>query len=118
MASLGSARLQRMSTSSYHAATSSQPPFPGKGHKRPALLYSSGRSISITATHLDPTYPWDYEFDGDDLDDAVLDAEEDYLDDLAGEPYIMNGEDDDYQHPSLETSKPQQTRLLHPGASS
>lgn len=69
-----------------------------------AIVYATGRSVSIAtatlnATSLEPTYPWDYDLDNDDDDDFEDD------DDLAGEPYTMAGEDHDYQHPSLETSK-------------
>ena len=42
-----------------------------------------GRSVSITTTTLEPTYPWDYDLDNDidDLDDYNDDYEDD---DLAG----------------------------------
>lgn len=62
--------------------------------------------MSIAATSLEPTYPWDYDLDND--DDDPLD-DDDFDDDdinLAGERYMVNGEDEDYQHPSLETSRP------------
>lgn len=70
-----------------------------------SILYSTGRSVSIAATTLEPTYPWDYDLDND-LDDGLDDDDFDDDDiDLAGERYVVNDEDEDYQHPSLETSR-------------
>lgn len=79
---------------------------PGGTKPKSSILYSTGRSVSIAATSLEPTYPWDYDLDND--DDDPLD-DDDFDDDdinLAGERYMVNGEDEDYQHPSLETSRP------------
>ena len=48
----------------------------------------SGRSVSITTTTLEPTYPWDYDLDNDldDLDDYNDDYEDD---DLAGKEFCI-----------------------------
>ena len=48
-----------------------------------SLFFFPGRSVSITTTNLEPTYPWDYDLDNDidDLDDYNDDYEDD---DLAG----------------------------------
>ena len=74
-------------------------------YKKSAILYSTGRSVSIATASLEPQYPWDYDLDHD-LDDDGLDDYDDEDDDLAGERYMMAGEEEEYQHPSLETSKP------------
>ena len=74
-------------------------------YKKSAILYSTGRSVSIATASLEPQYPWDYDLDND-LDDDGLDDYDDDDEDLAGERYIMAGEEEEYQHPSLETSKP------------
>ena len=81
--------------------------YPGK--PRSAILYSTGRSVSITTTALEPTYPWDLDSNDDDMlddeddDDYVEDDDDD--EDLAGESYVINDKDKDYQHPSMETSR-------------
>ena len=88
-----------------------------KGQPRSAVLYSTGRSFSITTTQLEPTYPWDYDLDNDDLDEDVDEDEDEYEEyedaedeDLdAGEQYIIGDDEEEYQHPSLETRK----QLVH-----
>ena len=85
----------------------------GMGAKpKSAILYSTGRSVSIATTTLEPTYPWDYDLDPDDDDDDGLDDyddesedPEDTEDNLGGRSYMINQEEEDYQHPSLETSR-------------
>ena len=89
----------------------SSPYPPGSGRKQ-AILYSTGRSATVAAATLEPTYPWDYDLDNDDLDDDDDYDDEDDDDDLAGEHYMVNEEDEDYQHPSLETSRPSIFLLL------
>ena len=103
--------LHRMATLSPNSQAA--PNYPGK--PRSAILYSTGRSVSITTTALEPTYPWDLdsmedplaedEYDDED-DDEDYDEDEDQYedDDLTGEPYITD-KDNDFQHPSLETSR-------------
>lgn len=94
-----SVQLQRMST--VHATG-------GARSQRSAVLYTSGRSVSISTAQLEPTYPWDYDMDNDDDDDlddcGEEDEDADIEDDLAGEPYII-AEEEEYQHPSLENRK-------------
>ena len=84
----------------------------GMGAKpKSAILYSTGRSVSIATTTLEPTYPWDYDLDPDDDDDGLDDYDdesedpEDTEDNLGGRSYMINQEEEDYQHPSLETSR-------------
>jgi hypothetical protein len=52
-------------------------------------IFFSGRSVSITTTTLEPTYPWDYDLDNDidDLDDYNDDYEDD---DLAGKDKLYS----------------------------
>ena len=58
---------------------------------------------------MEPTYPWDLDSNDDDMlddeddDDYVEDDDDD--EDLAGESYVINDKDKDYQHPSMETSR-------------
>ena len=105
--------LHRMATLSPNSQAA--PNYPGK--PRSAILYSTGRSVSITTTALEPTYPWDLDsmedpLAEDDYDEEEEDDDEDYDDeddqyeddDLTGEPYITD-KDNDFQHPSLETSR-------------
>ena len=68
--------------------------------------------MSIATASLEPQYPWDYDLDHD-LDDDGLDDYDDEDDDLAGERYMMAGEEEEYQHPSLETSKPKDLIYLY-----
>ncbi len=77
---------------------------PGTGKPKTSILYSTARSVSIATTTLEPQYPWDFDLDNDDdgLDDDDFDDEDI---DLAGETYNINDQDEDFQHPSLETSK-------------
>ena len=51
----------------------------------------------MTDAHLEPTYPWDFELDDDDFDD-------DDDDDADGQDQTEEGQEE-FQHPSLETSK-------------
>ncbi len=105
------APLRKMATVQ-HGSMVSTPVSGLKGQPRSAVLYSTGRSFSITTTHLEPTYPWDFDLDNDDLDEDVDEDDEDdddeeyedAEDDLAGEQY-MGDEEEEYQHPSLETRK-------------
>ena len=106
--------LHRMATLSPNSQAA--PNYPGK--PRSAILYSTGRSVSITTTALEPTYPWDldsmedplaeddYDEEEEEDDDEDYDDEDDQYedDDLTGEPYITD-KDNDFQHPSLETSR-------------
>ena len=104
--------LHRMATLSPNSQAA-QSNYPGK--PRSAILYSTGRSVSITTTALEPTYPWDLDsmedplaeddYDDED-DDEDYDEDEDQYedDDLTGERYITD-KDNDFQHPSLETSR-------------
>ena len=54
-----------------------------------------GRSVSITTTTLEPTYPWDYDLDNDidDLDDYNDDYEDD--DDSHEDNDVSGGDVDD-----------------------
>ena len=52
----------------------------------------------MTDAHLEPTYPWDFELDDDDFDD------DDDDDDADGQDQTEEGHEE-FQHPSLETSK-------------
>ena len=109
----GATTLTKMATLQPMAATqsasvASQPPkqpSPSVFKKSATILYSTGRSVSIATASLEPQYPWDYDLDND-LDDDGLDDYDDEDEDLAGERYMINGEEEEYQHPSLETSKP------------
>ena len=89
-------QTQQPQTPSYHG-----------GRPRSAILYSTGRSVSITTSALEPTYPWDLDSNEDDVldDDDDYGDEEDEDEDLVGESYVMTDKDKDYQHPSLETSR-------------
>ena len=100
------ATLQPMAAAAT-ATSGAQPsrPSPSVFKKSATILYSTGRSVSIATASLEPQYPWDYDLDND-LDDDGLDDYDDEDEDLAGERYMINGEEEEYQHPSLETSKP------------
>ena len=75
-------------------------------YKKSAILYSTGRSVSIATASLEPQYPWDYDLDNDLDDDGLDDYDDSDNEDFVGEKYIIAGEEEEYQHPSLETSKP------------
>ena len=76
------------------------------GKPKSSILYSTGRSVSITTATLEPTYPWDLDDDEDegldDDDDDLDDDDDDEDDDIAGD---LPNLDQDFQHPSLETSR-------------
>ena len=82
---------------------------------KPTLLYATtcgdgGRSasVAVSSSQLEPTYPWDYDQDNDDVGDNTSF----HSDVFAGmatrqDRYRMSHGDgnDDFQHPSLETRK-------------
>ena len=99
------ATLQPMAAAAQATSVASAPK-PSVFKKSATILYSTGRSVSIATASLEPQYPWDYDLDNDLDDDGLDDYDDDEDEDLAGERYMINGEEEEYQHPSLETSKP------------
>ena len=78
---------------------------------KPTLLYATtcgegGRSasIAISSSQLEPTYPWDYDLDNEDVGDNTS-FHSDVFSGMVREDRHMYGSNDEYQHPSLETRK-------------
>ena len=75
--------------------------FSGKRHHA-VQVRAIGRSFSLTDTHLEPTYPWDYELDDDD-DDDDYDDEDDDEEEAEGGGDGEGERQEEFQHHSLET---------------
>ena len=80
---------------------------------KPTLLYATtcgegGRSasIAVSSSQLEPTYPWDYDLDNDDVGDNNSFHSDVFSGMVTKEDRRQMYESkDEYQHPSLETSK-------------
>lgn len=87
-------------------------PYPNRG--RQAILYTSSRSPSLVTTRLEPVYPWDLDEDDEVYNRGGKNDPRQYEDEdhLHGnnnghevDDNIDNGDDEEYEHPSLEKSK-------------
>lgn len=82
---------------------------------KPTLLYATttgegGRSasIAVSSSRLEPTYPWDYDLDNDEVGDNTSFHSDGFSGMVRGgedRRHMYSGSNDEYQHPSLETRK-------------
>ena len=98
---------------SFQAKTSTFEGLRASYRPKPTILYATtcgegGRSasIAVSSSQLEPTYPWDYDLDNDDVGDNNSFHSDVFSGMVTKEDRRQMYESkDEYQHPSLETSK-------------